>query len=351
MSAEREYQVECLTTKFSDIAVYTFPMKVKDVVGIHYVAVRGRDREEAAVQRVLSKRRISSIRDFVLGGNMFFNTFILNWTNSQVEAKLDGEGRITIPICPGSAQVIDGQHRLAGLEAAMQADQGIGEQKILVSLCIGLSTKQAALIFLNINSEQRPAPKSLIYDLFGEVEDDADHIINRANDIAKELNDNPDSSFHDLIKYPGAPRGSGAIDLSTVVSSLKEHLGPEGIFAKVNLRSLNYQQMVIMNYFNALRSYYEREGLWTNRKKNPFFRSAGFTGAVEYLVSTLLMKCAEKRSFKTETFNELLDLSTDKLLVHDDIKGLDGKTARKRMKEYLESHVLSALPEQDEYEF
>jgi DNA sulfur modification protein DndB len=350
MDSIKPYETRCLSTIFSDITVYTFPMKVKDVVSIHYVAVRGRDKEEAAVQRVLNKRRIGAIKGFVLQGNMFFNTFILNWTDSSYRPQPDGD-KITIPVSKHAAQVIDGQHRLAGLEAAMQHDPSIGEQQILVSLSIGLSTKQAALIFLNINSEQRPAPRSLIYDLFGEIEDDADHVINRANDIAKELNENPDSPFHNAIKYPGAPRTIGAIDLSTVVSSLKGHLTPEGIFAKVNLRSLNYQETVLLNYFEAIKSYYDKQGLLYNKAKNPFFRSAGFTGAIEHLTSTLLMKCADKKSFSKDTFQEFLALDRDSLLVHDEIKGLDGKTARRKIKEYLESHLLDALPEQDQYEF
>ena len=43
------------------IDIYTFPMTVNDLAKISYVAVRGRDKEEGAVQRVLNKKRISSI--------------------------------------------------------------------------------------------------------------------------------------------------------------------------------------------------------------------------------------------------------------------------------------------------
>lgn len=348
--SRNNFTSKCMCTTFSDIPVYTFPMKVKDVVNIRYVAVRGRDQEEGAVQRVLSKRRISSIKDFVLQGNMFFNTFILNWTDDNFKPSYDS-AEITIPISNAAAQVIDGQHRLAGLESAMAENSSIGEQEILVSLCIGLSTKQAAMIFLNINSEQRPAPRSLIYDLFGEVEDDVDHVLNRARDIAKEFNENPESPFYRAIKYPGAPRGVGVIDLSTVVSSLKKYLGPDNIFAKVNLKSLNYQQMALFNYFGAIKDYYDKRGLWDNKTRNPFFRSAGFTGAIEHLTSTLLIKCADKKSFSKKNFKNFLRLDSDDLLLHEDIKGLDGKTARKRIKEYLESSLLGSLPEQEEYEF
>ena len=47
---------------FSGNNAFLFTAKVKDILSIYYVAVRGRDNVEGAVQRVLNKRRISSIR-------------------------------------------------------------------------------------------------------------------------------------------------------------------------------------------------------------------------------------------------------------------------------------------------
>lgn len=350
MPSKDSFEIGCLRTEFSGIPVYTFPMKVKDVINISYVAVRRRNFEEGAVQRVLNKKRIGSIKDFILEGNMFFNSFILNWTAEENTPKL-AETVISIPLVPSSAQMIDGQHRLAGLEAAIEEDSSIADKEILVSLCIGLTTKDAATIFLNINSEQRPVPKSLIYDLFGEVESDADHVINRANDIAQELNENTESPLYKRIKYPGSPRGVGVIDLSTVVAALKKHLEVEGIFAQVNLHSLNFQKLAILNYFKAIKSFYDEERIWDNKIKNPFFKSSGFNGAIDYLTSTLLMKCAEKKSFSEKTFRDFLGLDKVGLLLHDKIKNLDGKTARKKIEEYLHSNLLNSLPVQEEYAF
>lgn len=346
------YDSLCLKTDFSGINVYTFPMKVKDVAFISYVAVRGVDTEEGAIQRVLNKRRITEIKDFILAGNMFFNTFILNWTEqASSPVYRDVDGIISVPISHAAAQIIDGQHRMVGLQAAMETEANIGDSEILVSLCIGLTTNQAATIFLNINSKQVQVPKSLIYDLFGEVEDDADHAINRANDIAHELNDNPTSPYYKVIKFPGTPRGVGIIDLSTVVSALKPHFQSDGIFRRINLTSLDYQRQAILNYFIAIKSYYDVQGLWQNKTKNPFFRSAGFNGAIDHLTSTLLMRCAELHSFTVITFKEILHLEPDALLLHEEIKSLDGKTARRKISEYLRSHLIDSLPEQHEYEF
>lgn len=312
--------------------------------------MRGKDEEEGAIQRVLNKSRIYSIRDFVLSGNMFFNTFILNWTHPKYKPKYQN-GIFSIPIISSSAQVIDGQHRLVGLEEAVKENDRIGDKEILVSFTVGLTTKKAALIFLNINSEQRPVPKSLIYDLYGEVQDDEDHAINRANDIASELNENIDSPFYGAIKYPGKPRGVGIIDLASIISSLKKHLEPGGAFSTYNLKNLQNQKTIILNYFTALKYYYDKKGYWEKKNINPFLTSAGFIGAVEALVSSFLSKCVERKSFTVNMFRKLLSLDENRLITRADVKEIEGRTRRKFIKEYLEEQVHKLLPDEDEYEF
>ena len=131
------------------IKLYTFSMRVKDLVKISYVAVRGRDEEEGAVQRVLNKKRISSIKQYILDGNMFVNTFVINWNDEKYMPEIS-DFEIEIPLVDSVAQLIDGQHRLEGLKEALKADDSISEKRIMVSMVIGLKTKDAAKIFINI---------------------------------------------------------------------------------------------------------------------------------------------------------------------------------------------------------
>jgi DGQHR domain-containing protein len=257
---------------------------------------------------------------------------------------------MSLPLVASSAQLLDGQHRLAGIEAAMKIDSAVGERDLLVSMAIGLSTPEAAAIFLNINSEQKPAPRSLIYDLFGEVDSDPDHLINRASDIADELNQNQDSAYLQQIKYPGTARGMGSIDLSTVVTTFKPLLGPTGSFAKIKVKSLTLQKQIVLNYFAAIKQFYDVDGIWENRAKNPFLKASGFAGAIDFLAGSLLVKCSEKKSFKTETFADFLSLDPTQLLLLGDIKNLDGKSARRSVRDYLESNLNGVIPDQDEYE-
>lgn len=94
-----------------------------------------------------------------------------------------------------------------------------------------------------------------------------------------------------------------------------------------------------------------RAALGSNRAKNPFLTNAGFYGAIEHLVSKLISKCAENKSFEIECFKKLLDLPKDELLLKAALKNLEGKSQRKAVVDYLASHLLKSLPDQDEYRF
>lgn len=341
---------KCLRTEFGGIPASTFSMKVKDLMPMYYVAIRGRDKEEGSVQRVLNSRRISAIRDYILDDNTFFSSFILNWTDINEELQYEKDS-IIVPIVFDSIQVIDGQHRLAGFEAAIEENESVGEREILVTMCSRLTTKEAAKIFLNINTEQKPVPKSLMYDLFGEVEDDETHAINRITDIARDLNEDPNSPFYKLIKFPGNPRGVGSVELSTFTQALKEHIKPGGTFTKFKLKTYDNQKNLLENYFNSIKFYYDEQNLWTSKTKNPFVKAAGFGGAIDFLTEHLISKCVEKKSFKPETIKSIISLKNTSLITWDELKNLDGKTARKRVKQLLEENVMSSLPSQDEYEF
>ncbi len=344
------YKAKYFKTSFGDIPAFTFSMKVKDILHIHYITVKGLDDEEGAVQRVLNKKRIENIKEYVLDGNIFFNSFIVNWTDTNHLPQLK-DGYIEIPLINASAQVIDGQHRLAGLDEAIKEQEEIGENKLIVTLCKNITMPHAAKIFLSINTEQHPVPKSLIYDLFGEVADDESHAINRAADIARDLSDTPKSPLYKMIKFPGLPEGDGSIELSTFISSLKGHLGKYGVFYKVNLKSFKHQRDVIFNYFSAIKEFYSHEKIWNSKTKNPFLKAVGFNGGIDYLTGTLIVKCAEHKSFTVHTMKSIMGLERNELLIWGDMKGLDRNTARKKVKEYLEYNLLNSLPEQHEYEF
>lgn len=348
--ADPKFESKSIKVNFGETMAYTFSMSAKDLIHIYYVATRGKDQEEGAVQRPLSTRRIESIKDYILDGNTFFNSFIVNWTAKKTLVKFSND-KVSFPLTASAAQALDGQHRLAGLERAIEDDPSVEDRNLLVTLCVGLDTKTAAGIFLNINTEQKPVPKSLIFDLFGIVEDNPENAIVRAKDIAQKLNDDDESPLNGLIKFPGQPRGVGKIELSTFVSSLKKSLEKDGVFKKYKIRTFENQYSVISNYFESIKSVYVNNKVWASQK-NPFLVASGFNGAIDFLISDLIAECAARKSFKIDSIINILDLDETDLLARDDLKNLDGKTARKRVAEYLEGGILRKKTSSDDsYEF
>src|SRR5258708_7122980 len=174
----------------------------RDLVQISYASVRNRDAEEGAVQRLLNPRRIDSIKEFTINGGDYPNCIILNWVDEKRKLKV-GKGKISIPIVDRVAQIIDGQHRVEGIRAAIKVKQKLGELEIPVAFYQHLTTQECADIFLSINTEQKPVQRSLVYDLYNVA---SAHVVDpaavRARDIASRLNEQEGSPFKELIRLP-----------------------------------------------------------------------------------------------------------------------------------------------------
>ena len=240
---------------------------------------------------------------------------------------------------------------MEGLKEAIKLEESIREKQILVSMVIGLDTKEAAKIFININSEQKPVPKSLIFDLYGITDDDKNFAITRSDDIARILNENMDSPYYNLIKYPGNPRGKGKIGLSTVVSTLKKYVDVGGKFVDNNIKDLNFQSQIVINYFNVLKYYWDESDLWENQSQNVFFKAAGFIAALEFFFEYIFPRCVDNKSFKKEYLISLFDFSDVALITNKEIKGSDGKSARKMIMDNLKEGLRAETPKENEYEY
>lgn len=336
---------EFINVKFGLVSAHVFSTQIKNIIPVAYVAARGQSEEAGAVQRVLNKRRISSIARFVAEGNTFYTPIFLNWTNTETIHISDKEIKFSLSV--QSAQVIDGQHRLEGIKQAIKTNSEIEEKELLIVLTKNLSTQDAAKIFLNINTEQRPVPKSLVYDLFSDVKDKNSYEM-RLNDLAKRLNDDEESPYYKMIKMPGV--GIGKVDLSIVISSLKPYISEGSTFEKYNINDFESQYKILLNYYSFLRNEYDKQGLW-NSSKNPFLTNAGIYASVEFLCKDLIAKCVEARSFEIETIESFLPLESQGLLLRDDIKNLQGKEQRSEIYKYLLSAIRLSFPDSNEYKF
>lgn len=302
------------------------------LVETSYVSIRGVHDEEGAVQRYLNTRRISSIRDFTLEVGIFPNCLILNWMHPKQKLKI-GDGKIQIPIVERGAQIIDGQHRRAGIAAALRADPSLKDFQVPVAIFEDLTTARCADIFISINTEQKPVPKSLVYDLFSEASEYiADLGVQRATDIARFLDEENDSPYLELIKFPGSRYERGGIALSTAVTVIKPLVEEKGDFDQIKLINLNEQQQVLLTYFRCLAEPYGDDWL---SAKNVFVYAAGFTAAMEFFKKRVLPYCIKKKSFKSGIISECIGIDGDSLILQEEVKGAGGKSAVSHIYERL----------------
>ncbi|WP_347339885.1 DGQHR domain-containing protein [Bradyrhizobium aeschynomenes] len=301
---------------------------------IAYASIRGQDNEEGAVQRILNTRRISSIADFANAVGHFPNSIVLNWVNvkSKIVVK---SGNLEIPIQPRSAQLIDGQHRVEGLRSAMETNPSLAELEVPVAIYQNLSTAECANIFLSINTEQKPVPRSLVYDLYGIADVElVDAAAVRARDIAIALNEDEDSPYVGTIKFPGSPRSRGGIALSTVVTALKSLVDSKGDFEQRNIFDLETQKKIVKNFFSALSQFYGER--WYE-PSNAFMYAAGFSGGTDFLKTKMLAYCQDRKSFTQKTMRDAFDIPANDLILQEEVKGKGGKESTLAIQERLTS--------------
>lgn len=295
------------------------------LVQISYAAIRRQNEEEGAVQRVLNQSRIGGIKAFALQDGDFPASIALNWVGPdlQIEQEI-----LIIPDLPRSAQILDGQHRVAGLGEAIKERPELANQMIPVAIYSGLNTRECADIFLSINTEQKPVPKSLVYDLYGIASAELiDQAADRARDITVSLNDDG-QAYDGLIKFPNTPRRRGGIALSTAVSAIKPLVTEKGTLDQIGASSLEVQRQIVQNFFSALSDNYGER--WTD-PSNAFLYAGGFTGALEFLHFKIIPYCVLKGSFQKITIAKAMRLEGGDIIRQEDIKGLGGRDAPKRV--------------------
>ena len=166
-----------------------FALKVKQPLGEFYISVlpanvlanrvRNRPRSSGVersedIQRVFSDRRVDEIADFSRDPQATFPTPVILAVDSATirevacEYPQDIANPAFAPTCfdiPDTGiigDVLDGQHRVLGLERSAYRD----EFELPVVFMFDLSLDDKAFVFSIINSKQTPVSGSLIYDLF-----------------------------------------------------------------------------------------------------------------------------------------------------------------------------------------
>ena len=148
------------------------------------------------IQRQLSQGRVSEIKQYVRNVDATFPTAVL-LAVSSAHARFD-EATSTLSIVRHSkvAKVIDGQHRIAGLNGYSGS-----RFQVNVAIFIDMDIQDQAMVFATINLKQTKVNKSLAYDLYEFTTTRSPQ--RTCHDIVRFLNYRANSPFEGKIKMLG----------------------------------------------------------------------------------------------------------------------------------------------------
>lgn len=198
---------QCLKVTQPIGVFYIGVMNHEDLIKITYVDIRrldtGTEQREVEVytgiQRELSKNRVKEIAKYVNMVDATFPTGVIIHVNPEDVISYDEDsGVMELPFSDSIAKVLDGQHRIAGLEEYSKGDESF---QIAVTIFIGMELEDQAIVFATINKTQTKVNKSLVADLFEFATHRSPH--KTAHNIIRALNQKEGSPFKDKIKILG----------------------------------------------------------------------------------------------------------------------------------------------------
>jgi len=281
-------------------------------------------------ERPENKKRIAEIAEFLNTKEypLFPNTIIVtcNLINDEINIPIDttmeklaSENIVDLPYLredstnsdtvhlyipnkPNSVLVIDGQHRLRGLEQA--SDEIRNNYQILVSFMLGFPRAVVAEFFYTINYNQKPVSRSILYDLMGTFSYELNEIT-FMHEVVRVLNEVERSPFYRRIKMLGVVERSAtpairsrmtisqAFLIDYLVNTISKDAMQSNTYPPIFLyyyqdkNKHSYIIKFLLNYFQAIRK--TRNNDWENPQVSIICNSIGI-GALIRVMHFIFLK-------------------------------------------------------------
>lgn len=196
---------------------YSFTISAGHLLKLAFVNHHALNNPEGrpAYQRMVDKKRLSSLASFIKSGGYFPTNVLVNLTSTCVFEPLakgsGGEeefkfGHLILPNKYKSAWIIDGQHRLFGFSNL--SDEFL-KQPLFVVAFEKMDTLKEADLFITINHKQKSVPKSLLVALQADLQmgsGDADEALSAlASFLIRKISADPSSPLYGRFQIPGVP--------------------------------------------------------------------------------------------------------------------------------------------------
>lgn len=274
-----EIRVPAIRARMGDSNCYTFSISPEYLLKIAYVSHRakGKASDVNTYQRMLTKGRLSKIRQYIDDDGIFPTNIVLNLDKSKLSFQRSVQelsstnehgiaGWLDIKATYRCAWIIDGQHRLFAYSGHDRAHKG----RVAVLAFEGLAPSEQARLFIDINAKQKSVKQSLLEELYAELHwDAADESIRvRAivSKVVQELGSDPESPLAGRILMADSPKTeTRCITLTSLYSAIgraeffigkiRHNVSEYGpLWAGDNESTLKRTVYVLKHWFECVRS-------------------------------------------------------------------------------------------------
>ena len=277
-----------------------------------------RSKSEDGVQRDLQEVRVKKISEYCSDPDAVFPTPIVVSIDRDANVSID-EDNHQIIVTNDEVEigdVIDGQHRLWGIEKSASAVSF----NLPVVLMFDLTLEEKAYIFSTINSNQVKVSPSLIFELFAVSSSRSPQ--KTVHELARVMNNTKDSPFYNRLKMLGKKtldQNKATLSQGTFAKTILQliTLDAEADFRDLKLnRQLQVDSRcpfrdyfiegqddviakILLNCFNALKIVFPEE--WQDPHSNVLWKTTGFR-AIIYALNSLVRKGLRVKTLTSEFF-------------------------------------------------
>ena len=141
-----------------DRKFYTVTLE-SDLLGKTCVASPRSEDPDLGFQRTLDRKRAESIRDYIEHGGVIPGSIVLS-AQDAAAIKYDSKKKtLQFDVVAGAFLIIDGQHRVFGFKLSTK------KLRVPVVIFSGLSKRDEARLFIDINTLQKSVPNELLLDI------------------------------------------------------------------------------------------------------------------------------------------------------------------------------------------
>ncbi len=210
---DMDNKIPAIKGKMGKHTYYSFSIEPEKLLKIGYVLHKSKANKNMmpTYQRIIKKKRLSDIREFIEeDGGFFPNSIIISLdaknsrlqfdsANTQVSSAISKVGILHLPKKYRSAYIIDGQHRLYGYAGTSYSSTN----SIPVVAFVNLEREEQVDLFMQINENQKAVPKTLREtlnaDLLWTSTNKKEQLKALSSRVSIYLGEEKDSPFYDYI--------------------------------------------------------------------------------------------------------------------------------------------------------